>query len=102
MSESIWIHYSRPRQHWYRLTAAEQAEKKAAWAAVAKASKEAGASCVGGYHIRGQHDFQTVDIWQFPSPEAAFDHWSRLTAEGYNELYAFSNNVGIALEEATA
>ena len=25
MSNSIWIHYSRPRPHWYLLTEAEQA-----------------------------------------------------------------------------
>ncbi|MBB3455003.1 hypothetical protein FHT86_003302 [Rhizobium sp. BK313] len=99
MSESIWIHYSRPRPHWYRLTAEQQAEKKAGWALVEKASIDAGATRVGSYHVRGQHDFQTVDIWQFASPEAAFDHWARLTSAGYNELFAFSNNVGIALEE---
>ncbi len=99
MSESIWIHYSRPRPHWYRLSSDQQDERKASWAAVAKASADAGAVHLGSYHIRGQHDFQTVDVWRFTSPEAAFDHWSRLTAAGYNELFAFSNNVGIALEE---
>ncbi len=99
MSESIWIHYSRPRPNWYRLPPDQQAEKKAAWALLAKASIDSGAAHVGSYHIRGQHDFQAVDIWRFASPEAAFDHWARLTASGYNELFAFSNNVGIALEE---
>jgi hypothetical protein len=99
MPDTIWIHYSRPRPHWYRLDAGEQQTRKAGWATVAKISTERGALHLGSYHIRGQHDFQTVDIWRFGSPEVAFDHWSRLTAEGYNEFFAFSNNVGLSLEE---
>lgn len=99
MSESIWIHYARPRPHWYRLAAAEKSALEARWAEVEAASAADGASRVGRYHIRGQHDFQTVDIWRFASAEAAFDHWARLTAAGYNELFAFSNNVGLSLPE---
>jgi hypothetical protein len=98
MADSIWIHYARPRPHWYRLAAAEQAAKTTTWAAVAAASKAAGAHFVGRYHVRGQHDFETVEIWRFSGPEAAFDHWARLTAAAYNEWNAFSNNVGLALE----
>jgi hypothetical protein len=101
MSATIWIHYSRPRPQWYRLSAEQQSERRDAWHTVEKVSIEGGAKRVGSYHIRGQHDFQTVDLWQFASPEAAFDHWARLTAVGYNELFAFSNNVGMALENQT-
>src|SRR5439155_23258715 len=96
MSDSIWIHYSRPRPHWYRLSEQEQAEKQAAWNAVADVSQARGAVSLGHYHIRGQHDFQTVELWRFPTPEAAFDHWARLTAAAYNEWFAFSNNIGLA------
>jgi hypothetical protein len=100
MPDSIWIHYARPRPHWYRLTGAEQAQKHAAWSAVREASRQAGGVPLGCYHVRGQHDFQIVELWRFASPEAAFDHWARLTAVGYNEWFAFSNNFGLALEEA--
>ena len=48
-----------------------------------------------GHHVRGQHDFETVEIWSFPSVEAAFDHWVRLTGHAYNEWFAFANNIGI-------
>lgn len=97
MSESIWIHYSRPRPHWYRLSVEEQQSLSDRWAEIDRASAVEGAQHVGGYHIRGQHDFQTVDIWKFETPEAAFDHWSRLTKAAYNEWFAFSNNVGLSL-----
>lgn len=96
MSESIWIHYARPRPHWYGLGEAEQAARKADWQAVAAASRRAGAEFLGSYHIRGQHDFETVEIWRFPDAEATFDHWSRLTAAAYNEWFAFANNIGLA------
>lgn len=98
MADSIWIHYARPRPHWYRLDEVAKATKLKTWAAVAEASKQAGATCLGRYHIRGQHDFETVEIWRFASPEAAFDHWARLTAVAYNEWIAFSNNVGLSLD----
>lgn len=95
MSEYIWIHYSRPRPHWYRLSPADRDARQAQWAAIAEASRASGGASVGRYHIRGQHDFETVEIWRFPSAEAAFDHWSRLTAASYNEWFAFSNNIGL-------
>lgn len=100
MSESLWIHYARPRPHWYRLTVEQQQEKRGAWATLAQQATSQGATCVGHYHIRGQHDFETVEVWQFNTPEAAFAYWSSLTAAAYNEWFAFSNNVGLALEKA--
>lgn len=100
-NDTIWIHYARPRSHWYRLPETEKAEKQAGWDGIARQAVAEGALALGDYHIRGQHDFQTVSIWRFPSPEAAFEHWSRLTAAGYNEWYAFTNNIGLALD-ATA
>ncbi|KRB30934.1 hypothetical protein ASD99_21190 [Mesorhizobium sp. Root695] len=96
---SIWIHYARPRPHWYKLTADEKRAQATAWQAIAAQSARTGAETLGRYHIRGQHDFQTVEIWRFPSPEAAFDHWSRLTAAHYNEWYAFSNNIGLPMQQ---
>lgn len=98
MSDSIWIHYARPRSHWYRLSAGQKQEKQAQWQEIAKAASEQGAQLMGQYHIRGQHDFQTVEIWHFSSAEAAFDYWNQLTAASYNEWFAFSNNVGLSLE----
>ena len=98
MTDCIWIHYSRPRPHWYLLSEERKAECSATWDAARDKAKAEGAEPTGRYHVRGQHDFQEVEIWRFPSAEAAFAHWSRLTEAGYNEFFAFSNNVGLALE----
>jgi hypothetical protein len=100
MSECIWIHYARPRPHWYGLDVATQAAKQKTWAKAAEASLAAGGSRVGHYHIRGQQDFETVEIWRFPTAEAAFEHWSTLTAAGYSELNAFANNIGLVTESS--
>lgn len=98
MNDCVWIHYARPRPHWYGLDEAAKAGREAEWRAVTAASRKNGGTCVGTYHVRGQHDFETVEIWRFPSAEAAFDHWSKLTAKGYGEWFAFSNNIGLAAE----
>jgi hypothetical protein len=95
MTESVWIHYARPRPHWYALAADKRAERRAVWAGVAQESEARGGRRIGTYHVRGQHDFETVEIWGFPSVEAAFDHWVRLTGHAYNEWFAFANNIGI-------
>jgi hypothetical protein len=100
MTESLWIHYARPRPHWYAIGESEQAARRKVWADVAGVSREAGGVFLGTYHVRGQHDFETVEIWRFPDAEAAFDHWARLTAAAYNEWFAFSNNIGLAAEPA--
>ncbi|MCB8883525.1 hypothetical protein ACELLULO517_24975 [Acidisoma cellulosilytica] len=98
MNGTIWISYARPRPHWYGLDEAVKAEHLAKWASVAAASLAKGAESLGRYHIRGQQDFETTEIWRFASPEQAFDHWSRLTAAGYNQWFAFMNNVGEAVD----
>jgi hypothetical protein len=98
MSACVWIHYARPRPHWYGLDAATQAAHEKAWATAADTSLAAGGSRLGRYHIRGQQDFETVEIWRFPSAEAAFEHWSTLTAAAYGEWNAFANNIGLATE----
>jgi hypothetical protein len=98
MSECIWIHYARPRPHWYGLDAATQAAHEKTWATATEASLAAGGSRLGRYHIRGQQDFETVEIWKFPSAEGAFEHWAALTAAAYGELNAFANNIGLAIE----
>jgi hypothetical protein len=91
----VWIHYARPRPHWYERSAAERQSLLDRWAAVAQVSREAGGEPLGRYHVRGQSDFETVEIWRFATAEAAFDHWSHLTAAGYNEWFAFANNIGL-------
>ncbi len=35
MSDCIWIHYARPRPHWYGLDEAAKAQKRADWKRVA-------------------------------------------------------------------
>ena len=62
-------------------------------------SVAAGGKPMGRYHVRGQHDYETVEIWRFDSPEHAFDHWARLSAARYNEWFAFANNIGLPLPD---
>ena len=98
MSDCIWIHYARPRPHWYIQAEAVKREKLAAWQAVAETSVKEGGKCHGRYHVRGQHDFETVETWHFPDAEAAFRHWAALSATGYGEFNAFANNIGLSVE----
>ncbi|WP_108261021.1 hypothetical protein [Mangrovicoccus ximenensis] len=95
-----WLHYARPRPHWYLVPEAEKAALKSAWAAVAKAAQDAGAVHQGCFHIRGQHDFETVDIWMFASSQAAYGHWQALVEARYPEYFAFSNGIGLELPGA--
>ena len=98
MSGCIWIHYARPRPHWYALDAAAQAARRGAWQTLAEASRAKGGTCLGTYHVRGHHDFETVEIWRFPDAEAAFEHWAALIMAQYGEFNAFSNTIGLASE----
>ena len=70
MTESIWIHYARPRPHWYALPEAERVSRRAAWGDIAAQSAKAGGKRTGPYHIRGQHDFETVEVWTAVGPAA--------------------------------
>ncbi|MDQ1196211.1 hypothetical protein [Agrobacterium sp. SORGH_AS 787] len=98
MTNSIWIHYSRPRPHWYLLSDPEKTALEESWNAVRDKAKAIGGATQGRFHIRGQHDFQEVEIWTFPQTTDAFDHWANLCVARYNEFYAFSNNIGLELD----
>lgn len=98
MTDCVWIHYARPRPHWYALDASERSALEAEWRRIATTTRDEGAIRVGTFHIRGQHDFETVEIWRFPTAEAAFDHWARLTAARYGDWVAFANNIGLEAE----
>ena len=92
----IWIHYSRPRTAWYDLNDSEKGQHAERWSAVEESSLEGGAQKVGRYHVRGQSDFSVVEVWHFADADAAFEHWSKLTAADYSEWFTSHNNIGFA------
>lgn len=96
MGDCVWIHYSRPRPPWYELPEAERAALRQAWNEIASHSEASRGQRLGRWHVRGQSDYSTVEIWRFAEVEQAFDHWARLTAAGYRDWFAFANNVGLA------
>jgi hypothetical protein len=98
MTDWIWIHYTRARPHWYELDDSVRAKKLAEWSAIRVESAVQGGVLHGRYHIRGQSDFTLVETWNFPSVDAAFDHWSRLTRGGYAEWFVSANNIGLREE----
>jgi hypothetical protein len=100
MSEVIWIHFALPRTAWYGQSGDRRRELQRQWADVGAVSRGQGASSGGQYHVRGQSDYSTVEVWRFTDAEAAFDHWARLTAAGYSEWFQSSNSLGSALQEA--
>ncbi|SEP96077.1 hypothetical protein SAMN05216548_10251 [Faunimonas pinastri] len=95
MADYIWINYSRPRPHWYEESQESRDALEAKWSEIAAASREKGGEPLGRYHIRGQSDFKSVEIWRFGSAEEAFDHWTRLTGAAFGQWFAFSNNIGL-------
>jgi hypothetical protein len=95
----VWIHYARPRSRWYSLDGAEQSSLRERWAAVDAASASGGGQPQGTFQVRGQSDWSTVELWRFPSYDAAYAHWSAKLAAGYAQWFAFANNVGAAVPE---
>ncbi|SFO68886.1 hypothetical protein SAMN04488056_1118 [Cohaesibacter marisflavi] len=99
-ADCAWLHYARPRPHWYLTAQADKDALCVSWNSIRKAATEKGAVSQGRFHIRGQHDFETVEIWRFPSSQAAYDHWQALVEARYSEFFAFSNNIGLEMEDA--
>jgi len=101
MSEVIWIHFALPRSAWFERSDEERGQLERRWDDVRAASMALGASNHGPYHVRGQSDYSTVEVWHFQNADAAFDHWVRLTEAGYSEWFQSSNSIGAALAEAS-
>ena len=84
MSECIWIHYARPRPHWYGLDAATQAAASIAARASDPASAKAAAqmrfsSVIAGYPIRAATLAISIGDFNRASPVTA-------TATGFVDL----------------
>lgn len=94
MPDLLWIHYSRPRTAWYELAESERAGRATAWAQVRATSEAAGGQRLGDFTVRGQSDYSSAELWLFPTADDAFDHWQRLTAQGYAEWFDAANSIG--------
>lgn len=101
MADLIWIHFALPRSDWYQEPAQRQDELEGVWDLVRTETLSRGATTEGRFHIRGQSDYSTVEVWHFPDAEAAFDHWARLTSAGYGRWVQSSNCMGANLDEAS-
>jgi len=99
MSDVAWIHYARPRTRWYGLPPAQRGPLERAFADARSRSRDAGGRQLGTFHVRGQSDFSTVELWRFSSAQDAYEHWARMTNSGYAEWFAFANSLGQALNE---
>ncbi|WP_031465077.1 hypothetical protein [Sciscionella sediminilitoris] len=96
MNEYVWLHYLLPRTTWYELETAERERCEREFERLRQVSVQHGAQFSGRFHIRGQGDYSQVEIWSFPSAEAAFEHWSRLVSCGYSKWFEFANQLGTA------
>ena len=100
MTDLIWIHYARPRTAWYGLAEQERLDRAAQWDDVRAASETAGGRQLGEFTVRGQSDYSTTELWLFPTADAAFDHWQRMTAHGYAEWFDAANSIGTRKRES--
>ncbi len=92
MAPTIWIHQTRNRPGWYELPPHEQDRLRAQWDEADAVQK--GAILVGRYTIRGQSDYSTLEVWELPSPEAAYDFWDNRVRAGYTVWNISANLVG--------
>lgn len=94
MNNILWLHFSRPRPHWYEASDSRRDELDSVWAGVRVASVGRGAVRLGSWSVRGQHDFSSVEVWQFPDIDAAASHWLRLVDAAYTDWFAADNVIG--------
>lgn len=96
MTEPIlWLHFSRPRSSWYRLTETDQRQLEEAWAQAAATATLAGGHKLGRYRTRGQSDFENVEVWTFPDVDTAVEHWARLCSARYADYVVHANTIGV-------
>ena len=98
MTAVVWIHQARPRTSWYTVAEDEKAALRRRWRASDDEAVAAGSERIGTYSVRGQSDYSTVELWRFAGPELAFDFWERRVREDYAVWFAFSNQLGVAIE----
>jgi hypothetical protein len=93
-NNTLWIHYARPRSSWYELDASTRAAYVDRWKAIDVAAEATGATSLGAHTVRGQSDYSTVEVWKFPTYDAAYDFWSEKVTAEYGRWFVFSNSVG--------
>lgn len=98
MTDIVWIHFALPRTSWYALDTTSRDALNADWESVRTRSRESGASGGQKYHVRGQGDYSTVEVWHFPDVNMVYEHWRALTAKSYLEWFTASNSFGPPVE----
>lgn len=95
----IWVHQFRPRSAWYTLNDGRQEELRRLWDRARASAVAAGARFLGRATIRGQSDFERLEIWSFPTSVALEAYWEELTEQHYLDWNETSNLVGVETEE---
>jgi hypothetical protein len=97
---TAWVHQSRPRPHWYALDQGARASLRAAWLVCLCASVKEGAVCLGRYSVRGQSDFERMELWRFEDVSGIERHWNRLKEAHYCDYMDTSNTLGMPADDA--
>jgi hypothetical protein len=91
----VWVHTFRPRSAWYLLGGDERRRLLDEWAGSAERASSSGARRVGRFSVRGQSDYERLEVWLFPTSDALEAYWADLTDHKYADWFETSNLVGV-------
>lgn len=94
-----WVHQFRPRSAWYTLDEQQRLELRRSWDRARAAALASGARVLSRSTIRGQSDYERLEIWLFPTSLELEAYWDQLTALRYLDWYDTSNLVGVETDE---
>ncbi len=90
-----WVHQSRPRPSWYDLDPKNRQESIERWEACSAATLAAGGTLVGTFSVRGQSDFERMELWTFAAVDLLEAHWTRLREAAYLDFFDTENLLGM-------
>jgi hypothetical protein len=95
----VWVHQFRPRSAWYSLDDGQQEELRRAWDRTRASALAAGNQFLARATIRGQSDYERLEVWLFSNSAALEAFWEELVSQRYLDWNDTSNLVGVATQE---
>ena len=89
-----WLHLSRPRENWHRLSPAEQDAMRDQFAGIRRATADDGAAVFGPYVTVGYGPWARFVYLEFPDLASLFRLEDRLQEIDYMSFVDFENHLG--------
>jgi len=95
-----WVKFWRPTDDWYTLEEGDRAKYLKDFHRAVEEAEAAGAELLGVYKCRGQSEWLSFEVWEFPDIEQLMEFTEALDRIGHYQYFKEDRTVGRKYDRA--